>query len=61
MKHLISISVAMIAALFLAGCAELNGMHGWSGLNSPSVGMQPTPSGAQDDSVARKNMENRTF
>lgn len=64
MKHVISISVAAMAAFLLAGCVENDVMHVGS-VVSPSAGKAQASSSStamtQDDSVARKRMENRTF
>jgi hypothetical protein len=55
MKTVISLALAAFAALWLAGCIENDVPHVGSVLTFQSA------TGPADDSVARKQMENRTF
>jgi hypothetical protein len=65
MKRIISLSAAGLAALLLSGCVENDVMHvGSTVAPSSSAGQAfspSSPSPLQDDAVARKRMENRTF
>lgn len=61
MKHMISVSVAAMAVFLLAGCVENDEMHIGSVVSPPAMGTQTYSPPVQDDSVARKHMETRTF